>query len=338
MGEVNYFLNGKNFKDYGIYVSDSPGLFNELPTKDPEAYEWAEYNGSAVDLSIKRYKSREFELQCFIKGDSWIEMYQNFQLLMSEEFANPGTQRLVIDAFGVKKLAYEVYKKAEIDLKKKFRDGVMYGVFTLKLIEPNPIKKILISQSDLINLSFKSDSEFEIFWGDGTRTISYGNVNEIKDYHFPSYNILSYSIIQLSLINHTYYQTLSVPSTTSYYQFSVNVEVQSAVNLKLYVIGRKNDLYEVVAISPLLSVSNLSTLKLITELKMSDYGKFILKILDDSGFEIPNLITSNPQVKKAEMYGVWNDMTGKEKVIIIAGNVDEIKDLTTNSEILWNRL
>ena len=338
MSEVKYFLNGKNFKDYGVYVSDSPGLFNGLAIKEPASYDWAEYHGTSVDLSVMRYKSREFELQCFIKGEDWLDMHDKFKQLISDEFSKPGTQRLVIDAFGLQKLAYEVYNKSEIELKKKFREGEMFGVFSIKLIEPNPVKKVLITQNDLVNLSFKSDSEFEIYWGDGTRTVTYGNFNEVKDYQYPSYNIVGYSMIQKSFINADYYQLSSTSSTASYYQFSVEVEVDDEAKMRLYIVGKKGSLYELVGSGLIIKMSPSGTLKIVTNLKISDYKKFIFKILDENGDEIPDLVTSNPQIKKAEIYGVWNNMTEKEKLIIIAGNIEEITDLTTNATILWNRL
>ena len=36
MGEVKHFINGKNFKDYGVHISQSDGLFDILKIKNLE--------------------------------------------------------------------------------------------------------------------------------------------------------------------------------------------------------------------------------------------------------------------------------------------------------------
>ncbi|WP_061084581.1 hypothetical protein [Chryseobacterium indologenes] len=71
---------------------------------------------------------------------------------------------------------------------------------------------------------------------------------------------------------------------------------------------------------------------------MNDYGKFIYKVLDTNGFEIAGITFSNPRIETAEVNGEWQDMRGKEKIIIIAGNIEDLQNLQTPAEIIWNKI
>ena len=62
-------------------------------------------------------------------------------------------------------------------LEKTFKDDKMVGVFTIKLIEPNPIKKVLYLTDNTLNLSYNSSKETEIFFVNGEKTTAKGNVS-----------------------------------------------------------------------------------------------------------------------------------------------------------------
>lgn len=174
---VTYTLNNKKFKDYGVHVSRSKGFGDVLKRRAPKSYEWAEYHGASVDLSEVKYEPREIELDCWIKGNSWQDLINQFHLLVRDEFAKPGTQRLLVEVGEHKPLAYEVYMTEDVQLEKRFKSGEMVGVFTLKLIEPNPIKKVLKLVGTSLDLSYNSTKETEISYGDGTRSIVPGNAS-----------------------------------------------------------------------------------------------------------------------------------------------------------------
>lgn len=176
MKEVRYSVNGNYFKDFGTYISSSEGLFDALKRKPVNTYDWAEYHGSSPDLSNPRFEQREITLKGFVTGSNWEVMKSNFDAIVSE-FQKAGTQRLLIEPFGLKPLPYEVCMIDEVRLQKEFRNGRMVGTFTLKLIEPNPIKKVLSFTATLLNLSYSSPTETEIFYGDGTKDIVPGNAS-----------------------------------------------------------------------------------------------------------------------------------------------------------------
>lgn len=171
MGEVRYSINGKYFKDYGIYVSSSLGLLDALKRKPIKTYDWHEFHGESVDLSNPKYEAREITLNCFVKGDNYQEMFENFRSVVLSEFQKSGTQRLLVEPFGYKSLPFEVYLSEEVKLDKVFSESMSVGIFSLKIVEPNPIKKVLYLAYNTLNLSYNSSKETEIFYGNGTKDL-----------------------------------------------------------------------------------------------------------------------------------------------------------------------
>lgn len=334
MAEVRYSVNGKYFKDFNVLVSDSDGLFDALKRKSVNTYDWAEYHGISPDLSNPKFEARNISLKGFVVGNNWEQMKSNFDSIVLE-FQKAGTQRLMIEPFGIKPLVYEVYMDDSTPLQKTFKDRKMAGTFTLKLIEPNPIKTVFVTDLDMVNLSFLSNDESEVFWGDGTKNTFRGSVTQTKDFNFPSYQASGYSLAAQSVENPAYY-TASPITGNSIYEFSVGVN--DLIGAVLYVICRNDvtDVYEVVTQSTIYAGTQIK-LKAFAEIDLSKYGKFIFKVLHN-GLEIPGLVMSNPRIEKAKIYGEWIDMIGKTKYIIIAGNIESISDIETNATELWTRL
>lgn len=339
-GDVKYWLNGIFFKDYGVGVSSSPGLFDILKRKPIKQYSWSEYHGTSPDLKNPRFEARAFELKCFIEGPNWKEMFNRFNSAIRDQFFKSGTQRLTIEPYGVSKLAYEVYVQDEIEIEKTFKDGRTIGVFTIKMIEPNPIKKVLRTTLDQLTLSYEINSETEIFMGDGTKQIGRGNVSFNKNYSQPSYQGSGFNLIQASGINNTFFEAYIIPEDSEVYEFTVTANLTVPENIVLYVIGRKNTgSYEAVAVSSIYEGKiGKNTISAVEQLNFDEYGKFIFKVLDDDGNEVPGITFENPRIETAEVLGEWQDMTGKEKIIIIAGNIEDLKNLQTPAEILWEKI
>ncbi len=340
MSEVNYSLNGYVFRDFGVYVSESINIVGMLEKKPLNQYDWAEYNGISVDLQNIRFKEREIELKCFIRSENWENLFENFRDIVIAQFSKKSTQRLVIDPMGYKKLAYEVYMKDDVKLEKTFREGIMYAEFSLKMIEPNPIKKILKTSLDTLRLKYTAQSETEIFPGDGTKLIGRGDVDFQFDYSKPNFEGSGISLVQGSALNSSYFEVYTVPTQSNSYQFSVEITLTAPANFKFYVIGRKPDnTYELIENSTVIEGSTgINKVKVVADLNMSSYTKFFYKVLNSSGNEIPGIIYSNPKIETAEVIGNWQDMTGKEKIIIIAGNIDDLTILETPAEVIWEKI
>lgn len=191
-----YRLDGVDLKEYGVYVSDSKGVVNRPKLKEMAKVSWDNYHGESVDLQHKFYEPREITLSCFIKANSkndFITQVSKFQQL----FDVNGTQRLVIDVHPIKPLIYEVYCQDEINVSKKWNDELMVGTFDLKLIEPEPVKRILKhirvgDSTKTCTITMTTTKMVNIYWGDGTvdydvsgTAITLSHVYETNGDYFP---------------------------------------------------------------------------------------------------------------------------------------------------------
>lgn len=186
--DIAYLVDGIDFKTFGVFVSGSDGILNRPKLKTPASVSWDNYHGEAVDLMHKFYESREITLSCFIKAESKIDFIQqlaNFE----RQFDKKGTQRLVIDVHPVKPLIYEVYCKDAIEITKEWNDNLMVGTFKLKLIEPEPVKRILkhIRVSDATkrcSITLTSTKYVNIYWGDGTVDYDISGTNRVINHDY----------------------------------------------------------------------------------------------------------------------------------------------------------
>lgn len=138
--DVEYFIEDINFKTFGIYVSESRGITDRLKRKKPLSVSWDHLDGEVVDLSTVRYEPREIELTCFIEAVGADDFITNIDSFFSI-FDNPGTQTLRIEV-GSRSLTYEVYSYESVTVNKRWDKDYMVGTFTIKLIEPNPVKRV----------------------------------------------------------------------------------------------------------------------------------------------------------------------------------------------------
>jgi hypothetical protein len=170
--QQGYLLDGVNFKEYGVYVSGSDGVLNRPKLKTPASLSWDNYHGESVDLMHKFYEPRDITLSCFVKADSkmdFIRKVSSFQ----QQLDKTETNRLTIDIHPVKPLIYEVYCKDAIEITKEWNDELMVGTFKLKLVEPEPVKRVLkhirVGESTkTCTVKLTSNKYVNIYWGDGS--------------------------------------------------------------------------------------------------------------------------------------------------------------------------
>lgn len=174
---IIYKIDGVDFTNYNVYVSSSDGLLSRPKPKKSVSVDWPDYNGKVVDLSKKLYEPREIELQCFIKADSQPEFVAKCNTFLAL-FDKTGTRRLEVfvdNETTPKPLLFEVYSTDSIDVSKKWSATTMVGTFTLKLSEPEPIKKVLkytrTNDADkTVSITVTSSKLLNIYWGDGSHT------------------------------------------------------------------------------------------------------------------------------------------------------------------------
>lgn len=170
---LEYYLNGVNFKNWGVYVSESNGVLDRPKLKTPPKVDWDDYHGEVVDLRGKRVGAREITLNCFIQATGKVDFVTKLNSFM-DEFGRDGTQRLTILIDPEKPLIYEVYNENGVSVSKRWRDELMVGTFSLKLQDPDPVKRILkftqTSAATTHTITLTSAKSVTIYWGDGTKT------------------------------------------------------------------------------------------------------------------------------------------------------------------------
>lgn len=362
MGEVRYSVNGKYFKDFGISISDSEGLFDALKRKKVNTYDWAEYHGQSVDLSKPKFEAREITLKGFVVGNDWENMKSNFDVIL-REFQKSGTQRLLIEPFGKKPLPYEVYLEDSVKLEKRFKEGKMIGVFSIKLIEPNPIKKVLYLIGNTLNLSYNSSTETEIFYGNGLKETASGNVSlsgkalanrVVSGYKYAGRNLLPKSdltsndldwivnggtksvfsangvLLQTSQTGNGVYKFFDWIKAGETYTISIWTKAyfQTGTQIQLGL----HDAFKNVSI-PTSSAQYIKTSVTVTA--VSDGAALVIynNTNTQNDFYIQKI-----KIEKGNAATEYSAAPEDEKYIIIAGNIEDITNLQTNAIVLWDKL
>lgn len=182
--DVEYYIDGVNFKDYGVHVSASSGLVGRLAQKEGLTVEYDNYHGIVRDRKRKRFKERTITLDCFIEGvgrSVFVERVNSFFAAFDGEH----TRRLTVEYDGnTKPLVYEVDLMDETDVDKKwghYNDELMVGTFKLKLVEDEPVKRVLrhvsATSGSKATITLTSYKLVSIYWGDGSHTFNAGGNN-----------------------------------------------------------------------------------------------------------------------------------------------------------------
>ncbi|MDR1652485.1 MAG: phage tail family protein [Prevotellaceae bacterium] len=181
--DIGYSIDSKDFSSFGVYVEASSGLFDLPKMKEPQKIDWSDYHGTVIDLATPRYESREITLKCWMRAETAEILIDRFNAFC-DIFKKAGTKRLKIDVIEYKPLIYEVYCNNDISIDKKWRQGEMFGRFTLKLIEPEPFKIVIKKNQSAANINISCDSEksLMIYWGDGKTSEVYGQINIAHTY------------------------------------------------------------------------------------------------------------------------------------------------------------
>lgn len=331
MGEVNYSLNGKVFRDFGVRVAKSDGLLGKLKPREQNTYKWPGYHGRQSDPMQKpEYEERNISLDCWIVGDSWESMKIKYDELLSV-FDSAGTQRLIISPFGYKPLVYDVKLSDSSELQKEFQDGEMVGVFNLKMVEENPIKKILRIESSELHLSFKSGK-----WVDINTGYSYlfkkGDVNINETLPFETSD--EGNLILGSSEAKKYYETSAVVNS-NVKQYTYGADTTGTGNYTLYAIARNKitNAFEVLGRQSY-NLSGPQRIGVQFSANLDLYGKLVFTLQNTGNQTLP--------MSKAVLKTGYESFDYEQNVnthfISLAGDVDEITDLNTNAEVLWNKL
>ena len=152
---IVYKLNGTDFRDYGVYVSKSDGLFDRPAVK---------LDDGNMDFKKAYISSREITLSCFIKAlgeEQFIGRMCGFLKLLKVD----ALSFLAIQV-GTIVLPYLVYCAESIEVDKEWSGHLMVGTFKLKLREPEPVKRVIAANGSC-TINMYTPKAVNIYWGDG---------------------------------------------------------------------------------------------------------------------------------------------------------------------------
>ena len=343
MEEVVYSLNGIEFNTknnpYKIFVSKSDGLMAKLKPKAKTTYEWPNQHGKQSNpLQKVRYESREISLECWVEGSGWKEMKDNYDALMSE-FDKLGTQRLIISPFGTTTpLIYDVALVESSDPKQAFNKGEMVGVFTLKMTEERPVKKVLYTASTNLQLSFNSPSQV-IINIDGKAQQAKGDVS--INTNLPK-RVISGGIKNLLLESNVQFSVPPGNYRIGGYFTSKELEIGKTYTL-MYKSGNGSygEVGAWVNARQMIGVneidSGIKTLTFVAEDIAAPRNVIDFFSLPDTNKwgSIHWAVLVEGSVMP---FTSWVPAPEDQHYISIAGNIDEITNLNTNAQILWEKL
>lgn len=139
---IKYQIDGYDFADSGVGVTKGTGLLDRPKHKKATQTDWADMHGYYIDLSKRKYEARTITLECFIKADGMMDFADKVETFIGK-FETAGIHELRITLTDpARPLFYHVYLDEAVSVDKTWNAGAMVGKFTLKLIEPEPIKAV----------------------------------------------------------------------------------------------------------------------------------------------------------------------------------------------------
>lgn len=168
--EPVYYISGINFENLSVGVSKCRGLLDKLKMKELKKYSWPEEHGEAVDLTNVYYEGRDIELDCFLWANNSMDFISKLNTFLGK-FQDSSSKRLMIVIDEAKPLVYEVYAPDLSSVEKEWSNTEMIGEFTLKLREPEPVKRVVkftATEGNMtVNISFTALKRFNAYFGDG---------------------------------------------------------------------------------------------------------------------------------------------------------------------------
>ncbi|WP_024568747.1 phage tail family protein [Elizabethkingia anophelis] len=338
MGKINWSINGKNFESFGIKVSSSRGLGDDLKQKERQSYNWPGRNGRQYNLNSKpKYEERIIELDCFIVGNDWDLMVNQFNLFTSE-FSKIGTQRFIVEVFSFRQRVYDIILSDKTVLNEVKQEGQNFGTFTLKFVEPEPIKKILYTESTNLQLSFNTPSSV-IINIDGKAQQAKGDVS--INTNLPK-RVISGGIKNLLLESNVQFSVPPGNYRIGGYFTSKELEIGKTYTL-MYKSGNGSygEVGAWVNARQMIGVneidSGIKTLTFVAEDIAAPRNVIDFFSLPDTN-KWGSIHWAVLVEGSAMPFKSWVPAPEDQHYISIAGNIDEITNLNTNAQILWEKL
>lgn len=204
--DVEYHIDGVNFKNFGVYVSASSGMIGRLERKENLSADWDNYHGIVRDKRHRKFKERTINLTCFIEAKSRAQFVDRVNAFL-DMFDKAGNHRLKVEYDGkAKPLVYEVELMNEVDPSKKwgkYSNALMVSTFSLKLTEDEPVKKVLryigAATNSKVTITVTTSKKLNIYWGDGSHTYNVSGTDEVVEHTYEQpgeYDIVVAGVIE----------------------------------------------------------------------------------------------------------------------------------------------
>ena len=346
--DIIYSVNGAYFKEFGVNVESSSG-FGALKRKEPENYDFPDQNGSSPDLTNPYYEQREMKFECWIKGNNWQHLYNNFQQFI-KLFQQSGTQRLVIEYPPIATTrVYQVYLSAEVELKSRIKKGVLFAKFDLRLIEPNPIKKIFIAYGAPTNaiLKYNSPEETQIFLPNGVKydvhsnadmTVNLSADNSVSYYNYKGRNLLRRSWEVVSQNVQKIDTNLTVWGGRNWYFYYDEIYFEEGSNSIITIEFRPTALqYPSVFLRIDVNDYNNRSFEVFLPENNIPYEVFLHNRNAGSPNNGAMVYLSGASLYKDKL-DFWNIAPEDAKFVVIAGNISKLSNVLFSGGLLWNEL
>lgn len=167
---------------FGVHVEKSSGLIGKPSFKPVDSFDWKYLHGTTPDLRNRRYQNKEITLNCWMAADSKQQLTERFNnfinffaydelLLMKVMWNNrDGRPPMIPDPHAPKGIFSLVWLCDVDDVRFKWRYGEQIIRFTLKFIDPYPVRRVYRYGGvdiDGVDYSIISDTEMDIFVNNG---------------------------------------------------------------------------------------------------------------------------------------------------------------------------
>lgn len=165
MTRIIYTVAGVDLANYGIVVKSADGLMDLPKPRGRTVQEWTDTHGQMISTRRPLYSSREIKLSCAMPCEGLGDFAQKATAV--KELFMGGDLITLTAAIGGTLLPFLVYVDDEISFARKWAGGKLIASFTVKLIEPEPLKRVYMATAASVELTISTPTPVNVYWGDG---------------------------------------------------------------------------------------------------------------------------------------------------------------------------
>lgn len=163
-----FSIDGKPFSDYGLHVESCSGLLHIPKRKERLSNSDSQTHGKFYDIgAIAKYEERVITLNCFIAATSRLDFFTKVNAITGL-FDGTGYHRLLAELGADIKLPFEVIRADGDKIEPTWNTSKTVGYFRLQLIEPIPVKRVVVANGGVVEMAMVTEKLVSIGWGNGT--------------------------------------------------------------------------------------------------------------------------------------------------------------------------